>query len=556
MFKRVHVLMAVGVIVAFGASAALAHSSKSVATASRLVPLAGETVMLPGSYVTSNFQPSFSFRVDGLNWRAEHEAKDDAYFFYGSPCCVQHARAVTGVLFVMQPALVSDPTRDVLVEAPADLVGWLRHNPHMKVGPVSAVLVAGIRGVQFDAAFRSATKHGDGCANFIPNTAGDFGSFLFCPGDKARLIALTVAGKPIVIAIQTIPGDGLAAFLPKARRLLATLRFEAKPTATAAKPRVLLLGNADPTYGSEIFFARRVAQLSHGNLQIAMHSDLYGGAADNEQKVARDVEHNRLQLAWDPTRVWDKLGITSYQGLQAPFLINSLPLFSRVLRSPVTGEVASGPRKQGVLSLGLTAVNLRRPLGAKKPFLSLADFNGAKMNVIASKLSEQAMKAVGATPVEAGGALHDELRAGHLDGAETAIDVIFENGFGDVAKYVTSNLVFFPKAVTIDVNAAAYRSLTPRQRAILARAARETQQYSITELTKQEAIDAAAICKSGIRFAKATDADIAAIEQAEQPVYDQLQNDPLTGRVVTQIQALKKQFPGSATVSVPAACKG
>jgi TRAP-type C4-dicarboxylate transport system substrate-binding protein len=120
---------------------------------------------------------------------------------------------------------------------------------------------------------------------------------------------------------------------------------------------------------------------------------------------------------------------------------------------------------------------------------------------------------------------------------------------------VTSNLVFFPKAVTIDVNAASYRSLTPGQRGILARAARETAQYSIAELAKQESIDAAAICKSGIRFARAKEADVAAIEAAEQPVYDRLRKDPSTGRVLAQIEGLKRQFPGSATVPVAAACR-
>ena len=39
-------------------------------------------------------------------------------------------------------------------------------------------------------------------------------------------------------------------------------------------------------------------------------------------------------------------------------------------------EVASGTLKVGVRGLALTAVDLRRPLGAK-PFVSLADFGGA-----------------------------------------------------------------------------------------------------------------------------------------------------------------------------------
>ena len=46
---------------------------------------------------------------------------------------------------------------------------------------------------------------------------------------------------------------------------------------------------------------------------------------------------------------------------QAPFLIDSLPLFRRVLTSSVPSLVASGTLKVGVRGLALTAVNLRSP---------------------------------------------------------------------------------------------------------------------------------------------------------------------------------------------------
>jgi TRAP-type transport system periplasmic protein len=552
MFERIRSFALAGLLLVAAGSALLAGGARSAASVPRPVPTGGETLLLPGSYATSRFQPSFTFSTAG-GWRVDHDVAHDVFFLDGSPCCGQHADANTGFLFFLQPAQVFDASRDVPVPTPRDLAAWLRHNPHLKTGSPSSIAVGGVPGIQFAAAFGTQTKNGGGCANIAPSTGSSFGPFGLCPGDRARLVVLTVEGKQLLIVIQSVPPDGFASFLPRALTFLRSIRFGPGP-ARAPAARTLLLGNADPTYDTELFFANQVARLSHGTLQISMLSGLHGDKPNNEQLVVDDLEHGKLDLAWDATRVWDKRGVTSFQGLQAPFLIDNLPLFKRVVTSPIAAEVASGTRKLGVLGLGLTAVNLRRPLGAKKPFLSLADFQGAKINVIASSLSEQAMQALGATPLELGGGLHDGLRTGQVDAAETAIDVVFENGFADVAKYITSNVVFFPKPASIDVNEAAFAKLTPAQRSVLRRAASATAAYSIDRLTAQQGADAAAICKQGIRFATATPAALAALFAAEQPVYNQLAQDPLTAHVLSEIEALKQQTPAGQPVSLPPGC--
>ena len=230
-------------------------------------------------------------------------------------------------------------------------------------------------------------------------------------------------------------------------------------------------------------------------------------------------------------------------------MIDALPVFQRVLESPVAREVASGTLKVGVRSLALTAVDLRRPLGAKRPFVSLADFKRAKINVIPSAISEDTMRALGATPLEVGGNLSDDLKNGSLAGAETAIDVAYENGFSDVAHYITSNVVFYPKPLTIDINSSVFGRLTATQRAVLDSAAAATARESIVLLDWQQNVDALAICKSGIRFAQATPTELAALENAVSPVYAKLARDPLTAKVIAAIQAIKKHTPSGNALS-------
>jgi hypothetical protein len=42
---------------------------------------------------------------------------------------------------------------------------------------------------------------------------------------------------------------------------------------------------------------------------------------------------------------------------------------------------------------GLATINLRRPLGARRAFTSVARFQGAKVNVVTSRISEDILRA-------------------------------------------------------------------------------------------------------------------------------------------------------------------
>jgi hypothetical protein len=103
-----------------------------------------------------------------------------------------------------------------------------------------------------------------------------------------------------------------------------------------------------------------------------------------------------------------------------------------------------GTRGRGVRTLGLAATDLRRPLGARKPFVAPADFRGAKLRVPAgSRVSSSMLEALGATPVQiaSGVGLEDALKGGTVDGAESSFGYILLNAYYKVATAVTANLV-------------------------------------------------------------------------------------------------------------------
>jgi TRAP-type C4-dicarboxylate transport system substrate-binding protein len=536
------------------ATAALVTATTSSASAApRPLPTAGETPLLGGDYATSRFAAPFSFSVrERDDWRVAHVARGEITFARGSACCGQNAGARTGVLMVMRPRRVIDPRTGRATGVPANVARWIRTNPHLRTGRASRLRVGGMRALVFSIGFRSATPRNEGCAGFLQLTFGRFG---LCPGERARLVVMDVGARPLLIQWSSATARAIARLERPVRRLLATVRFGKRRVAT--RPRVLVIGNSDPTSDDELFFAREAARLSGGSLQISLRSELYGERPDKERRVARDLQAGRLPLAWDATRVWDTEGVTSFQGLQAPFLIDSVALMDRVIASPLAAPVASGLGAKGVTGLGLVAINLRRPLGARKAFTSVAAFQGARVNVVTSRISEDVLRALGATPVDVGGGevLGNALRSGRVDAAETAIDVVFRNGYAEVAKYMSSNVVLFPKFASIDANTAMLAALPAAQRDALAKAAAATGPYSTARLKALEAADAAALCKQGIRFATATQAELEALVAAEQPVYDALARDPVSASVINGVRELKQQGDLGSGLPIPAGCR-
>ncbi len=71
------------------------------------------------------------------------------------------------------------------------------------------------------------------------------------------------------------------------------------------------------------YFVSQVKGRSGGNLRVEL-KNTYGDYADDaEQLVVRGVAAGQLDLGWAGTRVFDTMGVTSFQALQAPILIDS-----------------------------------------------------------------------------------------------------------------------------------------------------------------------------------------------------------------------------------------
>jgi TRAP-type C4-dicarboxylate transport system substrate-binding protein len=327
-------------------------------------------------------------------------------------------------------------------------------------------------------------------------------------------------------------------------------------------PLVLRLGDVDTqddpntTWVLE-YFGNQVAKLSGGTLRVRLIYDAAGHERpDVEAQVARKVRDGGFDLGWIGAAAWDELGVTSFQAPHAPFLVTDDVLLDRVATGPLAGSMLSGLRHAGVRGLAVVPESLRNPVGLRRPLVSLGSFRGARLIVTPSRVTDAALRVLGATPVHRlGKADKDVIRRGQADGR---LDSLVSYFGPDI---VTANVSFFPTLHTLFANPASLRALTATERAALEQAAAGTLAHAVaTRRSAQVAIDQfcstgrSASATGGGRVVLASRAELAALVRATRPVYSELERDPRTRTLIGQIRALKRSLPPAPAIRVPRGC--
>lgn len=314
--------------------------------------------------------------------------------------------------------------------------------------------------------------------------------------------------------------------------------------ARKATPLTLALPFGQPTEVNG--FAEEVGRLSHGTMRIDVKSRWRSGQVAYENGLIADVRAGKADLGATGSRAWDSVGVNSLRALGAPFLIDSYALQDRVLRSPMIPEMLHGLRQLRLVGLGVLPSEMRRPLGVTHPLLTPADYVGRKIGVQQSLVASSTMRALGARPIWfARGSI------ARFDGIEYTVSDIEGSGYDDQAKYLTTNVVFWPRPIVIFANHAAFARLSGAQRRILKQAVADDRTAETRERISAERTDTELLCgRRKLRFVTATRADIAALRRAVRPVYTQLGHDPQTRRFIAEIQALRARV-GAPIAKVP-----
>ena len=303
-------------------------------------------------------------------------------------------------------------------------------------------------------------------------------------------------------------------------------------------------------------FVSQVEELSGGNLQIELTSGYGDDSDDAEQQVVRAVAAGKADLGWAGARVFDTMGVTSFQALQAPMLIDSYPLEQAVIAAGIPDQMLDGLDKVGVAGLGVLVDGLRKPIAVKGPLLGAADWRGITFGTFKAQGQTEAIRALGATPLDIFGRSRSEaLSSGKLQGFEMSLLVYNGRVLAHAAPYVTANVNLWPQMDVLLGNPKRLAELSDQQRGWLEEAARVGAERSV-ELVDNDAENLKIACQAGARFANASKEDLAALRDGFAPVYTSLEQDVQTKAFIEQIQGLKQSTPAGRPLAIPAGCSG
>jgi TRAP-type C4-dicarboxylate transport system substrate-binding protein len=324
------------------------------------------------------------------------------------------------------------------------------------------------------------------------------------------------------------------------------------------EPTVLRLGAADdadqPDARFVRYFASRVAALSDGSIEVRVKWDAAGQqSAAYEADLARMVREGKFQLGWIGARAWYRLGIKSFNALQAPFLVTDHGLLGKITTGPLGARMLSALDDRGFVGLALAPDRLRYPFGVRRPLASLDDFAGARMRVFPSPVTEALVRALGARPLHiSGDAVSEAVANGEMDGVEAALGT---NSADEGENHLTANVAFFAKTLTLFAGRTAYDKLGEDVRSVVRRAARQTAVYAATHPLSEGKL-MRGFCDSGapVSAVTARPADVAALRRAAQPVYTRLERDQETEALIAAIRELKTKTPSLPAAVPPSDC--
>jgi len=285
-------------------------------------------------------------------------------------------------------------------------------------------------------------------------------------------------------------------------------------------------------------WANEVDQLSNGTLKITFVKDARAGQPEFEAGTIADVSAGKVDMAWVGARAFDQAGVTSFQALLAPLVIDNLELQGKVFDAGIPQEMLSELDELDLVGIGALPGPMRKVLGIRKPFTKPGDFAATVVGIQDSVVADQTFHALGATakPVP------PEAKLDGLDAYEQQLASIHGNQYADDAKYVTGNLNMWPRPLVIIANHASYDRLTEDQRDITAAAAKDAVAVAMEAERAADANAATALCKAGLTFAQSSDADLQAFQKALAPVYAAIRKDTANAAWLDRIAGIKQSL--------------
>jgi TRAP-type C4-dicarboxylate transport system substrate-binding protein len=309
------------------------------------------------------------------------------------------------------------------------------------------------------------------------------------------------------------------------------------------EPLVLTLASTDAYLPAQLGdLPGDIERGSSGTVKIDFEAYRYGTERDGEQRLIEDVQAGKVDMALVGVRAFDVVGVTGFQPLVAPFLIDSYDLEAKVFEAGVPERMLQATDTIGLTGLGVVPGPMSKILSVAHPLVGRTDFEGAVIGTSSGILADETIRALGATPK----VVAPRTALVGLDGLDEQLSSIRGDGYYDVANAVTANLNLWPGPLVVVMNASRFAGLTPAQQNVMRSAVGDRVASGLAASRQEDAGSGAGLCRTAMAVVDATPDDLAGLRTAVEPVYAKLEEQPATKATLAEIIALKSDLAAPA----------
>lgn len=279
-------------------------------------------------------------------------------------------------------------------------------------------------------------------------------------------------------------------------------------------------------------FADAVKEKSNGTISITIFPN---GTLGSETDMISQIQNGALDMAKVSAST---LGNFSklYNAFSVPYVFDDKDHYYAVMDSDITQNIFDSTEKDGFVGLTWLDSGSRSFYTVKTPIRKPADLKGLKIRTMDSQMAIDMMGALGGSATVMGYSdIYTGLQQGVIDGAENNVTALRDHG--EVAKYYSfDEHTQIPDVVVL--SAKIWNVMTPEQQEVLKSCAKDaTENYKAAWKDFEDEVLENATTKFGVELVR--DVDIAAFQEAVQPIYEKLKtDDPEVYGIVEQIRGM------------------
>ncbi|MFN8622941.1 MAG: TRAP transporter substrate-binding protein DctP [Chloroflexota bacterium] len=299
-------------------------------------------------------------------------------------------------------------------------------------------------------------------------------------------------------------------------------------------------------------FAAQVADLSNGSVTIVVPDAPLGSSLPTRMEVheLEKVQSGEFDGTFVGTRSLDELGVTAFEPLQAPFVVDRVEIAEAIAADPLASDLLAALPAVGLHGIGLVPLDTVNVVAFGPPIVAPEDLQGATIRAQPSVMSERIWSAFGMVPKDIG---WETYKAGIANKTLRSSESGYKHGpYFARSGTVTGDVVFWTQVWALTLTEDRWQSLSDSQRAAIQGAYARTEEALRTG-RRAAAEEAAHYCELGGRVVLAGPDELARFQAIGQAVTDALRTDPAAAATLDRIAAIKATVPAGAPVE---ACNG